>query len=81
MYELFNTLLCYNIKEGLSLPCSSFTTTAPADEKFSHRVPTPTTLEVLPGNKYQLLPVAFWSFSFSRICILQLYKKPLISGS
>lgn len=81
MYELFNRLLCYNIKEGPSLPCGTFTTTAPADEKFSHRShPNHTGSS---ARKYQLLPAAFWSFSFfgSQICISQLCKKTLISGS
>lgn len=81
MYELFNRLLCYNIKEGPSLPCGTFTTTAPADEKFSHRShPNHTGSS---ARKYQLLPAAFWSFSFfgSQIFISQLCKKTLILGS
>lgn len=48
MYELFSRLLCYNIKEGPFLLCGTSATTAPADVKFPHGVPTPTTLEVLP---------------------------------
>lgn len=33
------------------------------------------------ARKYQLLPAAFWSFSVCQICISQLYKKTLVSGS
>lgn len=76
MYELFNRLLCYSIKEGASLPCGPFTTTAPAVNSHTG-YPTPTTLEFLPGHISSCLLPSGASLSLSlRYESLNCIKRP-----